>query len=423
MRILVVQESDWLRRNPHQQHQMLERLAAAGHRVLVIDYPIRWREEGHGLLAPRQVHRGVSKVVPGARVTVVRSAMPRVAGLGKLGWLATNTLEITRALGGFRPDVVVVLGLSNGLVAQALARQAGVPVVVHLIDALHTLAEPKALWPVARWVEKRLLRNANEVLVINKTLARYAVEMGARAERVERIPTGVDLQRFGPHVDGTGVRATYGIGAHETVLLFLGWLYTFSGLRELALALAEEPRLAEGLRLLVVGDGDLMGELERLRRERLGERLILAGHQPAARMPEYTAAADMCLLPAHANETMAHIVPAKIYDYLAAGKPVLASPLPGLQAEFGTSAGIVFVDGPRALLEQAQGLRRDEARRADLATRARRTAEGVGTWEGVSHRYGEALYRLTATSRDGQRPSPAHAPPAGQESAQRGHVG
>ncbi len=36
--ILVVQESDWLKRNPHQQHHLLERLSLKGHEIRVIDY-------------------------------------------------------------------------------------------------------------------------------------------------------------------------------------------------------------------------------------------------------------------------------------------------------------------------------------------------------------------------------------------------
>lgn len=391
MKILVVQESDWLQRNAHQQHHMLERLSAQGHQVLVLDYPIRWRDDGGGLLAPRRVHRHVSKVVPGADVTVVRSALPRISGLGKLGWLAMNALELRRAFRTFRPDVVVILGLSNGLIAQRMAKRYGVPVVVHLIDALHTLAEPEALRPIAACVERALLREADRVVVINTALGAYAERMGAAPERIERIPTGADTRRFGPHVDGAALRAEYGIAPHEHVLLFAGWLYRFSGLREVARALAADPGGWGQMRLLVVGDGDLMPDLRRLRDERLGDRLILAGQQLAARMPEFLAAADICLLPAHMNATMEHIVPAKLYEYLAAAKPVLASPLPGLQREFGDSAGIRYVDGPEELLAAARTIIGNPHLAASLGAAARRAAVVSGTWENVTTAYFDVL--------------------------------
>jgi glycosyltransferase involved in cell wall biosynthesis len=391
MKILVVQESDWLRRNPHQQHQMLERLSAQGHQVLVLDYPIRWRDDGKGLVAPRRLHRGVAKVIPEADITVIRTASLRISGIGKLSWLATNVLEMAYAFRSIEPDVVVILGLSNGLPALLLARLAGVPVVVHLIDALHTLAEPRALRPIARWFERQLLSHADWVIVINKALGAYAVRLGADPAHVERIPTGVDTVHFGPHVSGAAVRAEYGISPDEHVLLFIGWLYTFSGLKELATTMADRPDLAAGLRLLVVGDGDLMPELQRLRDQRLGNRLVLAGQQPAARMPEFAAAADICLLPTEVNETTAHIVPAKLYDYLAASKPIVASPLPGLQQEFGTDGGISFADGPGNLLTTVATLLASPEELAQRSAAISRTVEAIGGWDDVTKRYADVL--------------------------------
>jgi glycosyltransferase involved in cell wall biosynthesis len=53
---------------------------------------------------------------------------------------------------------------------------------------------------------------------------------------------------------------------------------------------------------------------------------------------------------------MRHIVPIKVVEYLAAGKPVLATPLPGLVAEFGHASGIRFVDDPTRFWAEAQRL-------------------------------------------------------------------
>ena len=43
MEILVVQESDWVERGPHQSHHLMERMSKKGHKVRVIDYKILWR--------------------------------------------------------------------------------------------------------------------------------------------------------------------------------------------------------------------------------------------------------------------------------------------------------------------------------------------------------------------------------------------
>ena len=51
MRIIVVQETDWQRRGPHQQHHLFERLSLRGHAITVLDYPIlrpHWPNEPPG---------------------------------------------------------------------------------------------------------------------------------------------------------------------------------------------------------------------------------------------------------------------------------------------------------------------------------------------------------------------------------------
>ena len=62
MKILVVQESDWLERNPHQQHHLMERMALRGHQIRVIDYPIDWpNDDEGGLIYHKEIHEMFQK--------------------------------------------------------------------------------------------------------------------------------------------------------------------------------------------------------------------------------------------------------------------------------------------------------------------------------------------------------------------------
>ena len=79
MKILIVQESDWIQRGPHQQHQLADRLSLRGHQVRVIDYEILWQDEKkHGLYARRRVFQDVWKIDPDAKVTVIRPGMLKI---------------------------------------------------------------------------------------------------------------------------------------------------------------------------------------------------------------------------------------------------------------------------------------------------------------------------------------------------------
>src|SRR2546427_12017494 len=94
------------------------------------------------------------------------------------------------------------------------------------------------------------------------------------------------------------------------------------------------------------------------------DRIKMVGFRPYAEMPAYLSAADVCLLPAYKTETMRNIVPIKMYEYLAAGKPVIATRLPGLVEEFGEGNGIMYVNGPIEALAKASEL----ARQGNLRT-------------------------------------------------------
>ena len=43
---------------------------------------------------------------------------------------------------------------------------------------------------------------------------------------------------------------------------------------------------------------------------------------------------------------MMNIVPIKMYEYMAAGKPVIATNLPGIMKEFGKDSGVLYIDHP-----------------------------------------------------------------------------
>lgn len=350
MNILVVQETDWIERGPHQQHHLFERLAADGHQIRVIDFEYLWREEDD----PRRI-RGRREITPTphvvdeATVSVIRPPMVKFPLLDKLSIPPTHWREIRRQLRTLEPDVVVGFGILNAYVAARLAEHANVPFVYYLIDHLHTLLPNRVLQMVAKQVEKRVVRNATYVYAINEGLRQYAIELGAKPDLTRVIPGGVDVARYRAG-DKTAVNLDAHIDDDETVLFFMGWLYEFSGLREVATDLAAA-ETQETYRLVIVGDGDLYDELEQFKRDRLGDQLLLTGRVPFENIPNYLNYADVCLLPAHHNDTMHDIVPIKMYEYLASGNPVVATDLPGLRKEFGEDNGVVYTDGPEDAFE------------------------------------------------------------------------
>jgi len=369
----------------------MEKLALRGHKVRVIDYEITWRAHWKGeLYSRRKVFERVSKIYRDASVTVVRPAILKIPHLDFLSIIFSHTGEIDRQMKEFKPDVVIGFGILNTYVAMRLAKRRGIPFVYYLIDALHTLVPFGPYQPIARAFESMTLREAEKVLAINEELRGYAVGMGAEFGKTTVLRAGIDLKRFNPRKRGDEIRRSFGIQKRDIVLLFMGWLYTFSGLREVTLELNRTKSKYPNLKLLVVGDGDLLPDLKSIKSECGLEQLILAGRQPYDRIPDFISASDICLLPAQDNAIMQSIVPIKMYEYMACAKPVISTSLRGIIKEFGHGNGVVYVDKPESVIEKA-----DEVRLSahELGEKARLCVEKCD-WDIISDDFEAALKSL-----------------------------
>jgi glycosyltransferase involved in cell wall biosynthesis len=251
--------------------------------------------------------------------------------------------------------------LTNYLALRA-SKKKGIPFVFQVLEPNYEMIPSKLLRPIGKLIERRIFRDADKVVVINEGLREYALRMGARPDKTCVIRAGIDHERFGSHVDGTAVRRQYGIAEHEKVLFFMGWLYHFSGLKEVLAELAKLGGEDVGVKLLIVGDGDAFEELQRMRTDLGLENCVtLAGKRPYEKIPEFIAASDVCLLPAYNNKIMRDIVPIKMYEYMAMGKPVIATRLPGVMKEFGSDNGVLYIERPEDTLPKALELIKADA--------------------------------------------------------------
>ncbi|MEA1998006.1 MAG: glycosyltransferase, partial [Euryarchaeota archaeon] len=98
-------------------------------------------------------------------------------------------------------------------------------------------------------------------------------------------------------------------------------------------------------------------------------------------------------------EIMRDIVPIKLYEYMAMGKPVVTTKLPGVMKEFGEDHGVVYVDKPEGALWKAVELIEGGVVE-EYGPAARGFVEGygwddvVGDFEGVL----EGLFNIKQTS-------------------------
>lgn len=214
-----------------------------------------------------------------------------------------------------------------------------------------------------RWLYRRATAR---VVTTGEALAQRLVRDNALdPARVESIPTGIDLARYGS-IDRDAARRTVGLPAGERLVGIVATLRSWKGHRHLLDAMAR-PEVGDA-RLVVVGDGPQRDALERRAAELgLGSRIRFAGQQRD--VATWFAALDVFALPSTANEG----VPQALLQAMAAGVPCVttnAGAIPEVARDAETA--LVVAPGNPAQLASAIGrLLDDPALAARLASAAR----------------------------------------------------
>jgi glycosyltransferase involved in cell wall biosynthesis len=355
-----------------------------GHEIRVIDYEILWRTEGkRELFARRQVFH-VSRIFEDADHIVVRPGILKIPVLDYVSMFFTYKREINRQIQEFKPDIILGDGVLTPYLAFTLARKNKIKTVYYCIDRDYKLIPFKFIQSFGKMMESKNMKTADLVLSINEGLREYTVRMGANPDRTLVIRAGIDTKRYDPKMDGEEIRKKYGIEKEDNVLFFMGWLYDFSGLKEVAIELS---KLDDGnIKLLIVGDGDALNELQMIREQYgLHDKVIMTGRQPFEDIPKFIASADICILPAYNNEIMKDIVPIKMYEYMAMGKQVITTELPGIMKEFGNDNGVIYVDKPEDVLKKAIELIENETLK-EQGLKARRFVE-KNSWDNITDEF------------------------------------
>jgi glycosyltransferase involved in cell wall biosynthesis len=119
------------------------------------------------------------------------------------------------------------------------------------------------------------------------------------------------------------------------------------------------------------------------------------GQKPYAELPRYVAVFDVALIPYVSNAYTRSCFPLKLYEYLAAGKPVVASGLPELA---GMEPDVVLVDGTTSFIQAVQ---RAVGRNGEAERLRRRQLAARNSWETKT----EQLLELVRRELDARRPA------------------
>lgn len=226
----------------------------------------------------------------------------------------------------FRPEILYERLSLFGTSGLHLAGATGARLVLE-INAL--LAREDAAW---RGLHLRALADKLEAQVLRGADLRLAVsqEVGAQVrtiapgQRTAVVPNGVDTTPFVRLPTSADARRRFGLQDASRIALFIGALRPWHGV-DVAIRAIGRLGTANDVSLVIVGDGPVKGQLEQLARaEGVSERVRFLGQLEHDDIPAILAAADVALAPYPALSDFS-FSPLKLYEYLAAGVPIVAS--------------------------------------------------------------------------------------------------
>jgi glycosyltransferase involved in cell wall biosynthesis len=386
MRILMIAPEPFFepRGTPFSEFHRIRALTDLGHTVDLVTYPF-----------------GQEVALPGLRVfRCVRPPFIRHVRIGPSLAKVPLDLSLTatalrRALAG-QYDAIHSHeeGAAIGLVLSAML---GLP---HLYDMHSSLPQQLGNFAFSssrtlRWIferfERAAVRRSRVVIVICPELQRLVREIAPAADPVliENAPGAGELS---DGADGTAIRARFGVSSDAPLVVYTGTFEAYQGLDLLYAAAAIVKRSRPDARFLLAGGQPEQLAVARGQVAEVGatDVILFAGERPSSEIPQLLVAADVLVSPRSRGTN----TPLKIYQYLRAGRAIVATRLlthtQVLDDEVAILTGTTpdeFARGILQALADPQGAR-------SLGARAAALAAAKYSYEAYLSRTREAVARL-----------------------------
>ena len=251
--------------------------------------------------------------------------------------------------------------------------------------------------------EKKVISRVDRIIASTSTeKEQLEKRYGAKPEKIQIIPPGVDLHHFYP-IPPDEAKEFVGIPNEKKMLLFVGRIEPLKGIKTLLKSLSnlsDNGQVEENLCLAVIGgeleekdgqESEEMKLLQGLRKEYgLEDMVTFLGKRSQDTLPYYYSAAEIVIMPSH-YESFGMVA----LESMACGTPVIASLVGGLihLVEDGVTGYHVPVDDPKALSERIAGLLQDKALRYRMGHDAFAFAKKFG-WESITDRIVQLYHEI-----------------------------
>ncbi len=184
-----------------------------------------------------------------------------------------------------------------------------------------------------RRYEKKILRTVDAVIVVVDEAKTRLVKLGITSEKIHIVSNTINL---------SDLKLPSPISKEDVILYYAGGITFHRGLQNIIRAMHKSNNIR--LKFWILGDGSYKNSLVNLVNQfSLNDRVIFQGYQPFKKVMEMLAESDFAVIPHLKTEHTDSTIPHKLFQYMYAEKPVIASdclPIKRILEE--TGAGIAY---------------------------------------------------------------------------------
>ncbi|RMD92640.1 MAG: glycosyltransferase family 1 protein, partial [Calditrichaeota bacterium] len=229
-----------------------------------------------------------------------------------------------------KPDVIITRLDVYKVASCLLARKKKIPFVLELdspvvYEFLTFQPEYKSTRGILESLEMFNLQNATQAFTVSKEIKEYYLNRGISPQKIEVITNGVNVNKFHPQINCQEIIEKYNL-QNNIVIGFVGTFHYWHGVDNLKFLIKKVLNNHKNVKFFLVGSGGpLKKEIQQFIREgNLDNQVIFTGYVAYDKIPLYIAAMDIVLAP-YPGLDFFYYSPMKVYEYMACGKPVIAT--------------------------------------------------------------------------------------------------
>lgn len=336
------------------------------------------RDEPTLLVVPRPIEVKVDR--PG----IVYLSHPRLQLLFQFVLLARAWSLIRR----HNVDLIYVRQGGWLFTPMLIAKIFGVRLAVEINGILLEEMAKRPAWQlrIVRWCERLSYRHATRIVAVTPAIGEWIEKQYAPAlGKVVVIENGANTDLFAPR-EQADCRRELKWHPDARYVLFVGHLAHWQGVEHVVRAMPSVIARVPDAHLVVVGEGPERSSLTKLAEELgVGDHVAFLGSVPYSRVPTYIGGADICVAPK--VPLASGYSPLKLYEYMASGRPVVASRVRGFEVLERAEAGVLVTPNDAGAFAAALvELLGDPTRRTRMGENGRVEVVENHSWRAVAKR-------------------------------------